>query len=337
MSAAAHALFEPLAEGALRLPNRIVMAPMTRLRADADGVPTRLTATYYAQRASAGLIVTEGTAVSATGRGDPRAPGIYTDAHVQGWQRVTDAVHAAGGRIVLQVVHYGREVPAEGLRAMTVQEIDATLDAFHRAAERAMAAGFDAIEVQAANGHLIDQFLQDHTNRRDDRYGGSIENRMTLLFEIVERVASSIGRDRVGVRLSPFGTYRDIRDSRPLQLFTAVIKNLSASRVAYLHLVEARASEIELHDVIKQNGLNNAKLFREHFDGPLITAGGYSPTSAAAAINAGYADAVAFGRMFTSNPDLVERIRENIALTPHQRGTFYGGEEHGYTDFPRAT
>jgi N-ethylmaleimide reductase len=359
-------LFDPIRVGAIALRNRIVMAPMTRMRANRDGVPTSLMAEYYAQRATAGLIVTEGTAISQQAQGFPRAPGIYSVEQTNGWRSLVHAVHEAGGRIVIQLAHNGRnshsslagnalpvapsavvsnipaltadfkEVQPQVPRPLTAIETEHIVDDFGLAAERAMDLGFDGVELQAANSHLIDQFMEDGTNLRCDRYGGSIENRSTFLSEIVERVSAVIGKERVGVRLSPFGQYGGIHDSHPLQLFTSVVRVLSGAQIAYVHLIEARAAEIGLREGIKQNGLNNAQLFREHFRGALISAGGYTPESAGAVVSDGFADAVAFGRLYTSNPDLVERIQRGYRLTAYDRTTFYGGAAEGYTDFAKS-
>ena len=356
-------LFDPIRIGAIELPNRIVMAPMTRMRASRDGIPTSLMAEYYAQRATAGLIVTEGTAITQPAQGFPQAPGIYSKEQVNGWRGVIDAVHGAGGRIVIQLAHNGRnshssltgnalpvapsaivsnipaltadfeELPPQVPRPLKVQEIEDIVEAFGFAAERAMDLGFDGVELQAANSHLIDQFLEDGTNLRTDRYGGSMENRIRFLSDIVNRVSSATGKERLGVRLSPFGQYGGIHDSRPLQLFKTVVKILSDAQIAYLHLIEARAAEIGLREGIKQNGLNNAQLFREYFQGAIISAGGYGPDNASTTVIDGFADAIAFGRLFTSNPDLVQRIHGHYELTAYDRNTFYGGDEHGYTDF----
>jgi N-ethylmaleimide reductase len=361
-------LFEPLRLGAIILRNRIVMAPMTRMRAGVGHAPTPLNADYYAQRASAGMIVTEGTAVSPQGQGFPNAPGIYTTRQIAGWRAVTDAVHAVGGTIVMQIAHNGRNshssllpngalpiapsavpstipaftsefqpVSAEVPRALEGAEIPGIVDEFRQAAFNAMAAGFDGLEIQAANGHLIEQFLENGTNQRTDGYGGTKENRARLLFEIVAAVTAEIGADRLGVRLSPFGRYAGIHDSNPLDLFTYVIQDLSARKIAYLHLIEARGSEIGLTDELNNGALNNAALFRPAFSGPLITAAAYTPGSAAAALRLGHADAVAFGRSFVANPDLPERIRDGDPLTLFDRSTAYGGGAHGYTDYPAFT
>jgi N-ethylmaleimide reductase len=357
-------LFAPLRLGAVDMPNRIVMAPLTRMRANADNVPSALNALYYAQRADAGLIIAEGTAISPEARGYPHAPGIYTEAQIKGWRLVTEAVHRRGGRIILQLAHNGRnshssfrpdggppvapsaiapdipvltsefqQVSAETPRALEVKEIAGIVEDFRLGAIRAMEAGFDGVELQGANSHLIDQFLQDGTNQRTDEYGGDYENRMRLLGIIVGAVSSAIGCDRLGVRLSPFGQYGGIHDSDPLHLFRFVISTLDRLKIGYLHLIEGRASEIGLGDLVRDDALNNAMLFRPSFHGPLISAGAYSAESAAATIMQGHADAIAFGRMYIANPDLVTRIQQNLPLNDYDRSTFYGGGEQGYTDY----
>jgi N-ethylmaleimide reductase len=357
-------LFSSLRLGAMQLPNRIVMAPLTRMRAGAANVPTALNAEYYAQRSSAGLIISEGTAISPEAQGYPNAPGIYTTAQIAGWRAVTERVHARGGRIVMQIAHNGRnshsslipdgkapvapsavlptipaltkdfqQVPAETPRPLEISEIAVIISSFCQAALNAIEAGFDGVELQGANSHLIEQFLEDGTNQRTDAYGGPQENRARFLLEIVDEVTSAIGADRLGVRLSPFGQYGGIHDSNPLELFTFVIRELSKRRIAYLHLIEARGSEIGLTDELHENARNNAALFRSVFDGPLLSAAAYTPESAAAAIEKKHADAIAFGRLFIANPDLVERIKENRPLSPPDRSTFYGGGAHGYTDY----
>jgi N-ethylmaleimide reductase len=357
-------LFMPLRLGAIQLPNRIVMAPLTRMRAGAGNVPTALNAEYYAQRSSAGLIISEGTAVSPQAQGYPSSPGIYNTAQIAGWRGVTDAVHARGGRIVMQVQHNGRnshsslsptgsapvapspippnlpaltkdfqQVPIEIPRALETAEIPVLVAAFRQAASNAIEAGFDGIEVQGANSHLIEEFLEDGTNQRLDAYGGAKENRARFLLEIVEEVVAAIGADRVGVRLSPFGQYGGIRDSAPVELFTFVIKELDKRRIAYLHLIEARGSEMGLTDELHEDAINNAALFRNLFSGPLVSAAAYTPESAALAIQEKHADAIAFGRLFIANPDLVKRIRDHRPLNASDRSTFYGGGPRGYTDY----
>jgi N-ethylmaleimide reductase len=357
-------LFTPLRLGAIRLPNRIVMAPLTRMRAGIKNVPTALNAEYYAQRSSAGLIISEGTAVSAQAQGYPSSPGIYTAEQIAGWRGVTDAVHARGGRIVMQIEHNGRnshssllpdgslpvapsaiapnlpgftkdfqQVPSEVPRALETAEIPVVVATFRQAALNAIEAGFDGVELQGANSHLIEEFLEDGTNQRTDAYGGSKENRVRFLLGIVEEVTAAIGPDRLGVRLSPFGQYGGISDSNPLELFTFVIQELDKRRIAYLHLIEAKGSEMGLTDELHEDAVNNAALFRDLFDGPLLSAAAYTPESAALAIEGEYADAIAFGRLFIANPDLVRRIKEGQPLNAYDRSTFYGGGERGYTDY----
>jgi N-ethylmaleimide reductase len=356
-------LFTPLRLGTIQLPNRIVMAPLTRMRAGPGNAPTSLNVEYYAQRSSAGLIIAEGTAISPQAHGYPNAPGIYTPEQIAGWRAVTDAVHARGGRIILQIGHNGRnshsslmpdgelpvapssipptipaltkdfqQVPSEIPRALESSEIPVIVRAFRQAALNAIAAGFDGVELQGANSHLIEQFLEDGTNKRTDAYGGSKENRVRFLLEIVDEVGSAIGKDRLAVRLSPFGQYGGIHDSNPRELFTFVIRELSKRRLAYLHVIEGRGSEMGLTDELHKTALNNAELFRPAFDGPFISAAAYTPTSAAQAVENKHADAIAFGRLFIANPDLVRRIREDLPLNTFDRSTFYGGAEHGYTD-----
>jgi N-ethylmaleimide reductase len=357
-------LFTSLQLGAIHLPNRIIMAPLTRMRAGANSVPTALNAEYYAQRASAGLIISEGTAISPDAHGYPSDPGIYTAEQIAGWRVVTNAVHTRGGRIILQIAHNGRnshsslrpdgsvpiapsailgnipaltrdfqQVKAEIPRALETAEIPIIVAAFVQAARNGIEAGFDGVELQGANSHLIEQFLEDGTNKRTDRYGGSLENRSRFLLDIVTGVSAAIGADRLGVRLSPFGQYGGIHDSEPKDLFSFVINELNQRHLAYLHLIEARGSEIGLSDELHENAVNNAALFRSAFDGQLLSAAAYTPDSAAVAIEQRHADAIAFGRLFIANPDLVERIKENLPLNPSDRSTFYGGAGHGYTDY----
>jgi N-ethylmaleimide reductase len=340
-------LFTPVCPGAIQLPHRIVMAPMTRMRAGAGNVPTALNAEYYAQRSTASLIISEGTAISPGAHGYPNAPGIYTAEQTAGWRTVTNAVHARGGRIVMQIAHNGRnshssllpdgatpvapssvpptipaltstfqQVPAEIPRSLEISEIPAIVGTFRQAALNAISAGFDGVELQAANSHLIEQFLEDGTNQRTDAWGGPVENRARFLMNIVDEVSSAIGADRCGVRLSPFGQYGGIHDSNPLELFTFVIRQLSNRRIAYLHLIEARGSEIDLTDDLHENAKNNAEVFRPMFDGPMLSAAAYMPDTAARAVNDHQADAIAFGRLFLANPDLVMRIRQSQPRMP---------------------
>ena len=358
-------LFTPIRLGAIELPHRIIMAPLTRMRADSDGVPGAMNAGYYAQRASAALIVTEATAISIQGRGIPHMPEIHTNAQIEGWRSVVDSVHARGGRIVLQLVHNGRAshvayMPDGSLpvgpsaiaiagavympdfsfadyqtpRALDGEEMPAIVESFRQAALNAMEAGFDGVELHAANGYLLNQFLEDGSNQRTDRYGGSYENRCRLLLEVVEAVKAAIGALRLGVRLSPYGTASGMSDSNPMELYSFTISELSKRNLAYLHLIEGRASGLGRTDVLKMGAANNAELFGHLFDGPVISAGGYTPETAAAALEARQAAAIAFGRLFISNPDLVSRIRTRSALNGYDRRTFYGGDAHGYTDYP---
>lgn len=360
-------LFTPLALGATALQHRVVMAPLTRMRATADGAaPTALHATYYGQRASAGgLIITEATQISAQGKGFPRTPGIHSDEQETAWAAVVQAVHARGGHIHLQLWHTGRvshssHLPAAALpvapsaiaasgraldadfnpqpfqrpRALAVADIAQIVDDYRQATVRALRAGFDGVEVHAANGFLIDQFLHDGSNRRSDAYGGSVGNRARFLFEVVEAVAAVAGADRVGVRLSPFGSLGGVHDSDPHALFTQVIATLSGHGLAYLHLVEPRANAGQSDEPDTSLPASAALLFRPLFQGPLIASGGFTATSAEAMLGSGGADAIAFGRTFISNPDLPRRLALGAALAPYDRGTFYGGDGHGYTDYP---
>jgi N-ethylmaleimide reductase len=357
--------FRPLQLGALQLPNRLVMAPLTRMRAAPGGLATNLMAEYYAQRASAGLIITEGTAVSIQAHGYPASPGIYKPEQIVAWRAVTDRVHAVKGCILMQIQHNGRgslpayntdgslpvapsAIPYVGkvytpdfrsldppvARALETSEIPGLVEKFSKAAVNGMAAGFDGVEVQGANGHLIDQFLCDGSNKRTDAYGGSIVGRARFLLEIVDSIIEVVGADRLGVRLSPYGRYGGISDTDPIALFNYVAGELSSRRIAYLHLIEASASEIGITDELHANAPNNAGLFRHAFLGPLISAGAYTPESAANALENGRADAITFGRLFIANPDLVERARVGAALNTPDRSTFYGGGARGYTDYP---
>jgi N-ethylmaleimide reductase len=358
-------LFRPLLLGALRLPSRIVMPPLTRMRAGPGGVPTALNAEYYGQRASAGLNITEATAICVEGHGYPRMPGIYTAEQVRGWRLVTESVHGKGGRIVLQIVHHGRwshssynpdlrlpvapsairppgnaytptfaQVPYETPRALEISELPGIVATFRDAAERAREAGFDAVEIHGANGFLLDQFLQDGSNHRTDAYGGTIENRARLLFEVVDAVAACIGKDRVAVRLAPHGNLGGLSDSDTVPHFSYVIRELDKRGLAYLHLIEPRASSAGIADDASVDVADNASLFRHLFGGPMISAGGYTTETAVAAVTANLADAVAFGRRFIANPDLPERIRSGAPLNVFDRSTAYGGGAHGYTDYP---
>lgn len=366
MTVVSTTLFTPLTLGEVILPNRIVMAPLTRMRSRQPGnVPYALNAEYYLQRASAGLIISEATQISQQGQGYPATPGIHTPEQVAGWRMVTEAVHARGGRIFLQLWHTGRishssyqpggglpvgpsaikpsgktftadwkQVDYETPHALTIEEIQAVVDDYAVAAQHAKEAGFDGVEVHGANGYLLDQFLQDGSNRRDDRYGGSIENRARLLLEVVDRVVKIWGPGRVGVRLSPYGTFNSMSDSNPVALFKYTIEQLSDRGIAYMHAIEPRATAAGGSDALALDVPSAADLFRSSFRGVFLSAGGYTPETGKQAVETGTVDAVVFGRLFIANPDLPERIRAGAALNPYDRKTFYGGTEKGYTDYP---
>lgn len=335
-------LFAPVEIGSIRLANRIAMAPMSRNRADAGEAAHALTAKYYGQRAGAGLIVTEASPVSPQGRANRSAPGIYSDAQVAGWRLTTQAVHAKGGTIFLQLWHAGRislaslqpdgappvapsAIAAQGLaapRSLAAGEIPAVVAQFAQAARNAKEAGFDGVEVHAANGYLIDEFLRDGTNRRSDAYGGPVANRARFLLEILEAVESVWDRGRIGVRLSPVNPYNDIRDSEPQRTFGEIARMLAARRLAFLHVDESPG-----------NGFDWAA-FRRNWAGSYIANGGYDRERAATVLQSGHADLVSFGVLYLANPDLVERFRIGAPLNRPDRSTFYGGGERGYTDYP---
>lgn len=351
-------LFEPAQIGRYTIPNRIVLAPVSRNRADKAGVIPDYAATYYAQRAGAGLLIAESTAINDWSN-SMHAPGIYTDAQVAAWTNVTDAVHAKGGRIFQQFWHSGRAghvslnpterglagpsaiqivrdvftyegmQPASEPRAFTLDEIHELRRDYARAARNAMKAGFDGIEVQAANGYLIDQFLQDGANQRTDEYGGPVENRARFLMEVLEDAIDIWGADRVGVRLSPTGEFNDINDRDPSGTFTYIISKLNALGLAYLHIVES-LPWFPLTD--EKAALNDT--LRKLWAGPLISNGGFDDKSGAAHVEAGKASAIAYGRPFIANPDLVERYRTGAVLNEADEATIYGGDERGYTDYP---
>lgn len=359
-------LFEPLQIGSLTLPNRIIMAPLTRMRSkQPENIPHKLNAEYYAQRTSAGLIISEATQISQQGQGYPGTPGIHSPEQVQGWKLVTDAVHHAGGRIFLQLWHVGRishtshqpdgalpvapsalapensgtftadwqETPIAVPRALEINEIPGIVADYKAGAENAKQAGFDGVEVHGANGYLLDQFLQDGSNVRTDHYGGSIENRTRFLLEVVDAVIEVWGKDRVGVRLSPYNVFNGMKDSDPIKLFTYVLDELDTRDVAYVHLIEPRSSHAGMQDVSLEDTPQAASLFRGVFKTVLISAGGHTPDSALEYTEKNLADAIAFGRHFISNPDLPERIRQSSPLTPYDRATFYGGDSKGYIDY----
>ncbi len=352
-------LFTPTRLGAIEVGNRIAMAPLTRNRAIEGRVPNPLAIQYYEQRASAGLIIAEATQISPLGQGYLDTPGIYSQAQIDAWRKVTDAVHARGGRIVLQLWHVGRishssllpdgEVPvapsalrANGKtftekgfedvsepRALRLDEIPALIQDFRQAARNAITAGFDGVEVHAANGYLIDQFLRDGSNLRTDEYGGSIENRTRLLDEVVRAIASEIGAERTGVRLSPVTPANDARDSQPQPLFERAVERLDAiGGLAFVHVIEGATGGP------RDNIAFDYAALRAKFKGPWIANNGYDKDSAEQAIASGYADMIAFGRAFIANPDLVERLRLGVALSDLDPDTLYGGGAKGYTDYP---
>ena len=363
-----HALFEPLTLGPYRLTHRVVMAPLTRMRATRPGnVPNALNASYYGQRATKdGLIIAEASQVLPSGQGMPATPGIYSAEQAMGWKLVTDAVHASGGRIFLQLWHVGRishsthqpggalpiapsaiappiggtlnaafgRVPFETPRAIATEEIPALIEGYALAARNALAASFDGVEIHAANGYLLEQFLQSRSNQRSDAYGGSIENRCRLTLEVTQAVTEVWGTQRVGIRLSPYGIANGSGEADPMPLYTHLIQELNLLGLAYLHLIEPRASGAGAAEVDHQNVPSVAKLFRPAWRGVLIAAGNFQRESATKMIEEGHADAIAFGRFFISNPDLPERLRSGYQLTPYDRSTFYGGDAKGYTDYP---
>jgi len=351
-------LFTPSHLGRLQLKNRIVMAPMTRSRA-LGNVPNELMAQYYGLRAEAGLIITEGTSPSPNGLGYARIPGVFSDAQVQGWMRVTDAVHARGGRIFVQLMHTGRvshtaNMPAgsrilapsaiamsgemwtdsQGMQPYPVpevmgeDEIAATIAEYAQACRNAIAAGFDGVELHGANGYLIDQFLNTASNQRGDRWGGSVENRIRFAVEVAKACADAIGAERVGMRISPYGAFNDMRpDAKMDALYLRLIEALNEIGLVYIHVVDhSSMGAPQVSPELK------AKI-RAHFKGKYILSGGYDAARANADLDAQKGDLVAFGRPFISNPDLVAKLRSGAALTPPDASTFYTPGEKGYTDY----
>lgn len=347
-------LFSPVALGAIELANRIVMAPMTRDRAGPGDVPTDLMVEYYAQRASAGLIVTEGAQPSAVGKGYWRTPGIHSAEQIEGWRAVADAVHARGGKIVMQLMHCGRvvvpanrgfdddviapsaipcpapvpgpdgvPVPTATPRAILVEEMPALLKEYAQAARNAIAAGLDGVELHCASGYLINQFLNPASNQRTDEYGGSAENRIRFPIEVLRALADAIGADRVGFRISPGNPYNGMDPSDPAATFGPLVKAADALGLAFCHVVDMGLPD-----------LDTLALLRNNFSGPIITNNNLKADSARALLDAGKADAVSFGRAFIANPDLVERIAAGAPLAKPDFSLLYTGEERGYTDYP---
>ena len=350
-------LFSPITLGAITLKNRMVMAPLTRNRAGEGGVPHDLNVAYYAQRATAGLIVTEATPISDMAHGYPALPGIYTDAQVAGWKKVVDAVHAKGCKIILQIWHVGRIshpslLPSDALpvapsaikpagqaftyaglqdyvtpRALDASELPGIIQDYVHATNCALKAGFDGVEIHAANGYLLDQFLRDGSNKRDDNYGGSFENRARLLMEVTQAVVNVIGADKVGVRLSPVNPFNDMHDSNAQALFNYVADSLNQFNLAYLHVVEGDigGADTQAFDFVA---------LRKHFNNAYMANLGYDKARGNAAIASGQADVIAYGVPFIANPDLVQRYRTDAPLNEADEATFYGGSEKGYIDYP---
>jgi N-ethylmaleimide reductase len=359
-------LFSPISVGPFELDHRIVLAPLTRMRTEHGNVPGDLMVDYYTQRASSGgLLISDATALSPLGIAYVDAPGIFSEEQMRGWKRVTDAVHAKGARIFLQMWHAGRQAhPANtgGLtpvapsalrplehaairdgngniveaelvvpRVLEIDEIAAIVAQFRRGAELAKQAGFDGVELHGANGYLFEQFLLDGTNQRTDRYGGAIESRARFLFDTLDAVVAVWGPGRVALRLSPSGTYGTMSDSDPHATFGYVARRLNDYALAYLHVIEPRIRGIV--EQATQEGDVTSKDIRRIYRGTVIAAGGFTGDSAEQIIADGHADMVAFGRMFISNPDLPHRLRNGSPLTPYDRSTFYGGDARGYTDY----
>jgi N-ethylmaleimide reductase len=350
-------LFSAISLGDLILPNRVIMAPLTRNRATMPGnVPRAMNAIYYAQRSSAGLIISEATQVSPEGIGYPATPGIHNAEQVNGWRDVNDAIHAQGGRLFVQLWYCGRishpdllpdnrqpvsasairpegeAVTFEGLkpfvepRALHTDELPGIVDQYRKAAKLAVEAGFDGVEVHSANGYLLDQFLRDGTNQRDDSYGGSLENCSRLLMEVLAAVLESWEPARVGVRISPENSFNDIRDSGPQATFNFVARALSGKGLGYLHVLEG--------DMMSGERSVDYRQIRDNFDGYYMANNGYDKARAQAAITRGDTDMVSFGQPFLANPDLVRRFKMDAELNTPDPNTFYGGDEKGYTDYP---
>jgi len=352
-------LFTPLQLGDYELKNRLVMAPLTRMRATAGSLaPHDLNVEYYRQRSSAGLIVTEASQISPLGMGYPLTPGIYSDEQVAGWKKVTDAVHAEDGKIFIQLWHVGRvshtslhpeaglpvapsavaapgmtftasfeQVPFETPRAITVDEIKQTIQDYRKAAENAKAAGFDGVELHAANGYLLHEFLHETSNLRTDKYGVSIENKARIVFEVLDQLVDVFGAGKVGIRLSPFAYPYGEYDPKSYEVYQYLVEKLNSYKLAYLHLIRYRQGEIE-------NVTAKEEALWKSYDGTIIAADGFTPETAAEYVEAGKADAIAFGRHFIANPDLPKRIELAAELNDYDRNTFYGGAEKGYTDYP---
>jgi N-ethylmaleimide reductase len=353
-------LFTPVQFGALRVPNRIFMSPLTRCRAEPGNVPSALSVEYYRQRASAGLIITEATSVSPRGFGYPSTPGVFNEPQVEGWKRVTQAVHGAGGRIFLQLWHVGRishpafqpdgdlpvapsAIRAKGKvftgagmeeyatpRALETGEIPGIIEEFVHGAKLAQSAGFDGVEIHNANGYLPDQFLRDGTNQRTDRYGGSVQNRARFTLELTEAVVGVWGADHVGIRFSPGGVFNDMHDSNALETFSHVLRELNAFNLAYAHIARVSAQDVA-HGAKEGVG---PKELRPVYSGNILAAAGFTQATGNQALAEGWADAIAFGTAFLANPDLPERFRRNAPLNEPDESTFYTPGPKGYIDYP---
>lgn len=349
-------LFNEIKVGSTTLANRIVMAPLTRNRAGEGNVPTALNTEYYKQRATAGLIITEASQISPQGVGYPATPGIHSDEQIKGWKEVTDAVHTEGGHIFLQLWHVGRVShpslqpdgglpvsasaikpagesmtydgfkPFETPRALETNEISGLVEQYVQAAKNSIEAGFDGVEIHAANGYLLDQFLRDGTNARDDKYGGSLQNRMRFLGEVTEAVTGAVGAGKVGVRLSPENSFNDIKDSKPQETFNTVAEMLSHFNLAYLHVVEG--------DFMTGESTLDFSQIKEFFGGVYMANAGYVLERAEKSVENGMADLISFGSLYIANPDLVERFKQRTPLNEPDQETYYGGDEKGYTDYP---
>lgn len=356
-------LFDPIQLGAIHASNRIMMAPMTRGRGTKGHVPTEIMIDYYRQRATAGLIISEGTGISQEGMGWPYAPGIWNEEQVEAWKPITQAVHAEGGKIICQLWHMGRTVhpsfhphpisasattaprwahtyngkqPYEQARALPLKEIPRLLNDYAQAAKNAIEAGFDGVQIHAANGYLIDQFLRDNSNFRDDEYGGSVENRIRLLIEVTQTVSKAVGANKTSVRLSPNELIQGVHDSNPEVLFVAAAKALSKEKINFLEVREPRPGEdnFVMADLTDDDFYPAiAPAMRKNFEGNFIINGSYNGQSAKEVMKNNAADGVAFGRPYISNPNLVEKIKNNIPFTLDDSLTWFTQEKKGYTDY----
>lgn len=363
------ALFTPVTVGQMALAHRVVMAPMTRSRAVRNNTPTTLMAEYYGQRASAALIITEATQISAQAQGYAWTPGLHSPGQIAAWKNVTDAVHKKGGKIFVQLWHTGRIshsalqpdnatplapsalkaegmafitdangapafVPFETPQAMTQADIAQVVSDFSDAAANAMQAGFDGVEIHAANGYLLDQFLNTSSNQRDDEFGGSIENRARFTLQVVDAVVARIGAEKVGVRISPLGSFNSMAMNDPQELFGYLVGELDKKSLAYLHMISPRVQVGAEHADKMQVANQIIADVRKTFKGPLILAGGFDRDSAESVLRDGEADLIAFGKPFLANPDLPQRLQQRVPLNNADAQTFYGGDSKGYTDYP---